>query len=81
VGANDRESLRADEHCVAPHYQNVVDAIDWLSKAFGFAEHYRYGDPEAISGAQMHLGNAWIMLKRARTGGASLRNLAAQRRA
>jgi hypothetical protein len=40
------------------YYQNVVDAIDWLSKAFGFAEHYRYGDPEAISGAQMHVDHA-----------------------
>jgi uncharacterized glyoxalase superfamily protein PhnB len=57
-----------------PHiyYQNVVDAIDWLTKAFGFAEHYRYGDSEAISGAQMHLGDAWIMVKTARTAGASL---------
>jgi uncharacterized glyoxalase superfamily protein PhnB len=54
-----------------PHvtYQNVADAIAWLTKAFGFKEHYRYGEP--ISGAQMHLGNAWIMLKRARAGNAS----------
>ncbi len=48
---------------VLPHvmYQDVDEAIAWLSKAFGFSEHYRYGDP--TSGAQMHLGNAWIMLK------------------
>ncbi len=53
-----------------PHiiYLNVVEAIDWLTKAFGFTEHYRYGEPGMISGAQMHLGNAWIMLKRARHG-------------
>jgi len=38
----------------------------WLSRTFGFVEHYRYGDP--ASGAQAHLGNAWIMLKRAREG-------------
>ena len=67
------ENRSVPTNTVLPHiyYQNVVDAIDWLSKAFGFAEHYRYGDPEVISGAQMHLGNAWIMLKRALTGGAS----------
>jgi uncharacterized glyoxalase superfamily protein PhnB len=69
------ENRSVPTNTVLPHiyYQNVADAIDWLSKAFGFAEHYRYGDPEAIGLAQMHLGNAWIMLKRARMGGASLR--------
>lgn len=48
---------------VLPHvaYRNVVEAIAWLSNAFGFTEHYRYGDP--ISGAQVRAGNAWIMLK------------------
>lgn len=56
---------------ILPHviYQNVDEAIIWLSKTFGFSEHYRYGDP--ISGAQMHLGNAWIMLRRASEGSAS----------
>jgi uncharacterized glyoxalase superfamily protein PhnB len=44
-------------------YQNVPDAIAWLTKTFGFTEHYRYGEP--VSGAQMHLGEAWIMLKSA----------------
>jgi predicted enzyme related to lactoylglutathione lyase len=59
---------------VLPHvmYQNVADAVAWLTKTFGFAEHYHYGDPGGpISGAQMYLGNAWIMLKRARAGNAS----------
>ena len=57
---------------VLPHisYQNIADAIGWLARTFGFTEHYRYGAPGAIDGAQMHLGNAWIMLKGAR-GGAS----------
>jgi uncharacterized glyoxalase superfamily protein PhnB len=51
---------------VLPHlmYRDLEQAIAWLSKAFGFVEHYRYGDP--ISGAQMSAGNAWIMLKAAR---------------
>ena len=48
-----------------PHivYQDVGKAIVWLAKAFGFREHYRYGEPGAPNGAQMYLGNAWIMLR------------------
>ena len=47
---------------VLPHltYQNVANAAAWLTKAFGFTEHYRYGDP--VAGVQMHLGDAWVML-------------------
>jgi uncharacterized glyoxalase superfamily protein PhnB len=47
---------------VLPHivYQNVADAIVWLTRVFGFTEHYRYGDP--ISGAQLYLGDAWFMI-------------------
>jgi uncharacterized glyoxalase superfamily protein PhnB len=53
---------------VLPHltYKHLDEAIAWLTKAFGFAEHYRYGDP--LSGAQLRLGNAWIMLKATPTG-------------
>ena len=48
---------------ILPHviYQDLPAAIDWLTHTFGFTEHYRYGDP--VSGAQMHLGNAWIMVR------------------
>ena len=51
---------------VLPHikYRDLGEAIAWLRNAFGFIEHYRYGDP--ISGAQIKAGNAWIMLKQAR---------------
>jgi uncharacterized glyoxalase superfamily protein PhnB len=30
---------------VLPHitYENLDRAIEWLSEAFGFLEHYRYG--------------------------------------
>ncbi len=59
---------------VLPHVmvQDVVEAIAWFTKVFGFSEHYRYGDPAGpVSGAQMHLGNAWIMLNRAEPGCAS----------
>ena len=57
-----------------PHivYPDVAEAINWLTKTFGFTEHYRYGEPGGpVSGAQMHLGNAWIMLKRAWPGSAT----------
>ena len=45
-----------------PHlyYQNLDEAINWLSGVFGFEEHYRYGEP--VQGAQMNLGDAWIMV-------------------
>jgi len=59
---------------ILPHitYQNVADALVWLTKAFGFIEHYRYGEPGGrVDGAQMHLGDAWIMLNSARPGSAS----------
>jgi len=57
-----------------PHitYQNVAEALVWLARAFGFTEHYRYGEPGGqVNGAQMHLGDAWIMLNSARPGSAS----------
>ena len=59
---------------ILPHltYQNVPEAVDWLTKTFGFTEHYRYGEPGGrVEGAQMHLGDAWIMLNSARPGRAS----------
>jgi len=59
---------------VLPHvvYQDVAASIAWLSKTFGFIEHYRHGDPAGpVNGAQMHLGNAWIMLTRVRPGRAT----------
>jgi hypothetical protein len=52
---------------ILPHitYQHVADAMIWLTKAFGFTEHYRYGEPgKQVDGAQMHLGDAWIMLRK-----------------
>jgi predicted enzyme related to lactoylglutathione lyase/uncharacterized glyoxalase superfamily protein PhnB len=51
------------------HYPELVGAIEWLIRTFGFREHYRYGDP--VSGAQLHLGDAWIMLKKTPEGNAT----------
>lgn len=59
---------------VLPHlvYEDVAGAIVWLTKAFGFTEHYRYGETNGpVDGAQMHLGDTWIMLGSARADRAS----------
>jgi uncharacterized glyoxalase superfamily protein PhnB len=59
---------------VLPHvvYRNVEAALAWLTATFGFAEHYRYGEPgDPAGGAQVHLGGAWIMLTAARPGAAT----------
>ncbi len=56
---------------VLPHilYRDVAQATAWLTRAFGFREHYHHGDDaDPISGAQMRLGDAWMMLKRAPAG-------------
>jgi predicted enzyme related to lactoylglutathione lyase len=56
---------------ILPHveYQDLAAAVAWLTKTFGFIELYRYGDP--ISGAQLHIGNAWIMVNQADAGTSS----------
>jgi uncharacterized glyoxalase superfamily protein PhnB len=59
---------------VLPHivYENVADALAWLAATFGFTEHYRYGEPGGpVSGAQMYIGAACIMLRAARPGAAT----------
>ncbi len=49
-----------------PHiaYRSVLDAGAWLSRVFGFREAFRYGDP--VSGIQMYLGKAYVMLRHPR---------------
>lgn len=58
-----------------PHidYQDLEAAIIWLTQAFGFSEHFRYGNP--VNGAQMHLANAWIMVGRLDPGQSSPKQL------
>ncbi len=65
------ENRSVPPDAILPHvmYQDLIAAIAWLSKTFGFTEHYRYGSPP--SGAQLHLCNAWIMVKQARPGNCS----------
>lgn len=60
---------------VLPHlvYEDVDAAVEWLTRHFGFTEHYRYGDPPA--GAQLRLGRAVIMVRTAREDSASPRAL------
>lgn len=47
---------------VLPHivYRDLPRAIEWLTATFGLVEHYRWGNP--ATGAQMRLGNAWVMV-------------------
>lgn len=47
---------------LVPHlvYRSVPKASEWLTRVFGFTEHFRYGDP--VSGIQIRLGDAVIML-------------------
>lgn len=51
---------------VLPHvvYSHLPEAIEWLTQAFGYVEHYRYGDP--LAGSQGQMGNACIMLTKSR---------------
>jgi uncharacterized glyoxalase superfamily protein PhnB len=51
---------------VLPHvsYRNVAEAMAWLTRVFGFEEHYRYGvNEERVSGADMQLGAAHVMVR------------------
>ena len=50
---------------VLPHvtYQNLAEAIDWLTRVFGFKEYYRYGD--GPNGGQMWAGKAAIQVRQA----------------
>ena len=54
-------SVPTDTLIAHVRYRDLEQAIAWLNRAFGFVEHFRYGEP--ISGAQLRAGNAWIMLK------------------
>jgi uncharacterized glyoxalase superfamily protein PhnB len=63
-GMMGNRSVPAD--ILLPHvmYQDLPAAIAWLGNAFGFVEHYHYGEP--MSGAQVYLGRAVLMLKQSR---------------
>jgi predicted enzyme related to lactoylglutathione lyase len=62
------ENRSVPTNTLIPHitYQRVAEASDWLAKTFGFAEHFRYGDPGEPSGAQIYLGRVFIMLRNVR---------------
>jgi uncharacterized glyoxalase superfamily protein PhnB len=66
----ENRSVPADGLLAHVFYEDVAAAIAWLSKTFGFVEHYRYGVSAegTVSGAQMHLGSAWVMLLGMREG-------------
>ncbi len=64
--ATKNRSVPADT--VLPHvvYQNLGAALEWLTTAFGFVEHYRYGS--GPDGGQVWAGNAAIQVRQARQG-------------
>ena len=68
LGMIRNRSVPTDTVLAHVFYQDVAAALAWLTRTFGFTEHYRYGESGgSVSGAQLHLGDAWIML----SGGAS----------
>jgi uncharacterized glyoxalase superfamily protein PhnB len=51
---------------ILPHvsYRNVAEAMVWLTRVFGFEEHYRYGVEDGqVSGGDMHMGAAHVMVR------------------
>jgi uncharacterized glyoxalase superfamily protein PhnB len=56
---------------VLPHIvcRDLPAAILWLTEKLDFIEHYRYGEP--VQGAQLRLGDAYVMVRTARSGSAS----------
>jgi len=47
-------------------YRDAARMIDWLTEAFGFAEHAKYMDSGTVAHAEMKLGASMIMLGTAR---------------
>ena len=60
---------------VLPHvsYENLAEAMAWLTKAFGFQEYYRYG--AGPRGGQMWAGKAAIQVGQAASGQMSPKQL------
>ncbi|HUN90062.1 MAG TPA: VOC family protein [Terriglobales bacterium] len=58
---------------LVPHivYRDVAEAIEWLTRAFGFVEHFRYGDADHPNGAQMRYRDAVFMIAEVRPGRAT----------
>jgi hypothetical protein len=78
------ENRSVPTNTVLPHviYRDVEQAVAWLTKTFGFAEHYRYGEPGGpVNGAQLIWAarGSWS-IGREQDGGAP-RNWAVERRA
>ena len=51
---------------ILPHvyYENLADALAWLTSVFGFVEDYHFNLPDGqLHGVMIHKGNAWVMLK------------------
>lgn len=46
----------------ALRYKNAAKMIDWLSEAFGFSVHARYGEGDVVHHAELVFGSSMIML-------------------
>jgi len=55
---------------VAPRlvYEDPAAAIEWLCRAFGFAERYRYGRDGTVEGALLAVGEGGVMISGPRVG-------------
>jgi len=49
-------------------YDGLEKAIAWLCDTFGFVERFRYGPPDQVTGAQLRLGDAIVMVFRPSVG-------------
>jgi len=60
----DARNRSVPTNSVLPHvfYRNLEEACEWLTRVFGFAEQYRYGEP--VNGIQMRMEEAWIQLSK-----------------
>ena len=61
-----------------PHlaYDDVAEAIGWLTRVFGFVEQFRYGSP--VAGAQIGAGPGLLMLQASRPAFQTPQSLGAQ---
>lgn len=48
--------------CCTLRYENALEQIEWLCKAFGFEKHVVYADGDTVHHAQLKVGAGLIMI-------------------
>jgi uncharacterized glyoxalase superfamily protein PhnB len=61
-------SRPSGEVIITLYYEDVEKAIEWLSRAFGFVERFRYGAPGNVGGAQLVAGGGTVMISKSWVG-------------